>query len=230
MYMRICPVCKQSIVTKGESRFCSSGHAFDRAKEWYVNLLVWHTKKIWDEAMMVRARRDFLATWLYMPLVEKIEEIIYDKYKDESICIADFWCGEGRYLREIQRKRWQHDTYVWIDISKDAVKYCAKRTSWCFAVGSTYDVPLSDASCDVIVSIFSPFDEQEISRCLKTDGIAIIVWPWSEHLYTFIKMIRDTPHKHVLVPSEEKYSDVQLLNFVVLTPLALPRKIMQHPI
>lgn len=171
---------------------------------------------------MVTARRIFLETWLYTPLVNKITESISDIYKDKNLTIADFWCGEGRYVRAMQEKRVQKDDWYGIDISKEAVKNCSKKTMWEFAVWSTYEAPLVDASCDVICSIFSPYDEWEIVRCLKEDGVGYIAWPGSDHLYKFIEMIRDVPHKHVLTPSEERYEQLELVDtHTVRVPLSL---------
>lgn len=59
------------------------------------------------------------------------------------------------------------DSRCGLDISKYAVRIAAKKTKGIFIVGNAYHIPLADASCDLILSIFSPYNEQELHRCLK---------------------------------------------------------------
>ena len=59
------------------------------------------------------------------------------------------------------------DSRYGLDISKYAVRIAAKKTKGTFIVGNAYTTPLADASCDLILSIFSPYNEQELHRCLK---------------------------------------------------------------
>jgi 23S rRNA (guanine745-N1)-methyltransferase len=71
-------------------------------------------------------------------------------------------------MRRLQNLRNNdRDDRYGLDIAKYAVKSAAKKTKGTFIVGNAYAIPLADASCDLILSIFSPYDEQELYRCLK---------------------------------------------------------------
>jgi 23S rRNA (guanine745-N1)-methyltransferase len=191
---------------------CAQKHNFDLSSEGYVNLLVGNKTSSGDEQLMIQARRNFLSAWWYQPLISSVGTIIENYFRKNPLTILDLGCGEWRYMRALQTIRANtQDHYIGLDIAKYAVKIAAKKMSGTFIVGNAYAIPLADASCDLIVSIFSPFDEKELHRCLKPWWIALIVGPWPEHLYKFIELIRDTPHHHKSKSAEEKYTllDVQ---------------------
>lgn len=226
----ICPHCNQSLIKKGKIRSCTTWHSFDESKEWYINLLKTNSSKIkGDESLMVIARHNFLETGLYSPLIKEIITII-NNYSKTPITLLDWWCGEWRYLRQILHERSSNlpsketpwtDTIIWIDIAKPAIKYASKNTPWTYIVWSTMDIPIANHSIDVFLSIFSPYNEEEIQRVLKPWWQVIIVSPWPEHLYKFIEMIRDTPHKHIIKSIEEKYNTLSLKRKEITFPLTI---------
>ena len=58
-----CPVCGSFMQHRGKSWSCAQGHNFDMAKSGYVNLLPVnrkHAKNPGDNAVMMRARKNFL--------------------------------------------------------------------------------------------------------------------------------------------------------------------------
>lgn len=92
--------------------------------------------------------------------------------------------GSWLLFVEIIEKRQNHDdVYIAIDISKNAVKICAKRNpeAEC-AVASVYDMPLADEFADVVICVFSPFAMDEYARILKNGGILILAYPCENHL------------------------------------------------
>jgi len=202
--MLICPLCTTLLTKNATSYVCPHWHSFDIAKQWYVNLLV-GSKKVWDDHMMLKARKDFLETELYQPLIDYVATHI--KNNKSGLTIADIGCGEWWYMRALQTIRDNSDdTYIGMDVSKDAVKLAAKQTLWIFAVWNAYDIPLQEESVDVLISIFSPWNEKEMYRCVKKWGIALVVSPGKDHLYRFIEMIRDNPHKHITKTAQENFS------------------------
>ena len=68
--MLICPVCGNALTLQERVFRCESGHAFDQAKEGYVNLL--RTSKpgdaMGDDKLSARSRRDFLNRGYFAPL------------------------------------------------------------------------------------------------------------------------------------------------------------------
>ena len=190
MIRYLCPICKSPLLDKGKDAVCKNGHLFDRAKEGYFYLLPPKSNTPGDNAEMVRARRDFLDCGLYEPLASAIADEINALFQ-RPITLLDAGCGTGFYLSEIIKKRQNDkDVYAAIDISKNAVKICAKRNERAeCAVASVYDVPVQNDFADVIVCVFSPFAMEEYARILKDGGVLILVYPCENHLIQLRKAL-----------------------------------------
>ena len=156
--MLTCPLCQAPLATVENGVACSAGHRFDRARQGYLNLLpVQHknSRDPGDNAAMVEARRRFLEAGHYAPLARRLAELVAER---QPTCWLDIGCGEGYYSAQIAEAAPQAAGYA-LDISREAVKRGSKRSpqlTW--LVASMARVPLADASCDVIVSVFSPLD------------------------------------------------------------------------
>lgn len=169
---------------------CLMGHNFDKAKEGYVNLLIKNGrgKRHGDDKLMVKARKNFLDKGYYAPLRQKLGEIL-----GEGNTVLDAGCGEGYYTSIFA----ENNTVCGIDISKDALKYAAKRCkNSAFAVASISEIPLSDKSVDAIINIFAPENLKEFSRVLKKGGRFITVGPLENHLFELKEKIYDKPYKN----------------------------------
>lgn len=166
---------------------CAAGHAFDVAREGYVNLLVTHQRRRrepGDSAAMVHARRAFLDRGHYQPLRDALAHAagaFPSTATGPAPVVCDAGCGEGYYTRG-----WPD---VWgVDIAKVAVRLAARRaqvegrTGARYAVASAYDLPLPDASVDVVVSVFAPLHSPEFERVLRAGGMVVTVTPGPDHL------------------------------------------------
>lgn len=158
---------------------CGNGHAFDVAREGYVNLLVTHQRRQrdpGDSPDMVHARRAFLDGGWYEPLRTALAGFA----PADGGTACDAGCGEGYYTRD-----WPS---LWgVDISKPAVRLAAKRAGGAgtrarYAVASVYDLPLFDASVDVLVSVFAPLHSPEFERVVRPGGRVVTVTPGPDHL------------------------------------------------
>lgn len=238
MLHALCPVCKKPLAEKDNCAVCENGHLFDKAKEGYYNLLLSsdkNSKDPGDNKQMVAARRDFLDGGYYFPLSSAICEVISSLKKD-SLTLLDAGTGTGYYLSEIIRTRGnEKDSYIAVDISKHAVKICAKRNpkARC-AVCGVYDLPYPDSLADVVVCVFSPYAFEEYSRVLKKDGILIVAYPCENHLielrsalYSDVRSVATSLPKTPLELIDEKeicYSfsleGKQIPNLLAMTPYA----------
>jgi 23S rRNA (guanine745-N1)-methyltransferase len=180
-----------------------------------------------DDDMMLQARRRFLETGYYETLILGVATHIETYAPGKNLTILDLGCGEGWYLRRLQELRHDRDdSFYACDIAKQAVKMTAKNRPGTYFVANANNIPLANQSCDVIISIFSPVFEDELTRCLKPWWITIIVGPWSHHLYKFIEMIWDVPHGHKA--KEENYQKFQVLASTSLTiPMSLQAPAIQ---
>lgn len=205
MSVLICPVCSGKLKKTEHSYVCGKRHSFDIARSGYVNLLLSkHMGKTvhGDNKLMVNARRDFLEKGYYSPL----KEALCDKaetYFNGSV-LLDAGCGEGYYTKAIYDKFDKADIaahFYGVDISKVAVEAAAKRkTNIVFAAASVFHLPVSDSSCDMLVTMFAPYCGDEYSRVLRKDGVMIMAIPSEDHLWELKQAIYDTPYKNAVKP------------------------------
>lgn len=195
--MFLCPVCKAKLDKYDGVYSCENNHSFDISKYGYVNLLVSNQsslKRHGDDKLMVQSRRRFLSGGFYEKLRNDICRVIKDNVKDGST-IADIGCGEGYYTSAICESG-EYDV-CGIDISKDALRYCAKAIPTSeFAVASAFSLPLADKYVDCIVNIFAPSAYTEFNRVLKDDGVLVKAVPLDEHLWELKCALYDEPYKN----------------------------------
>ena len=200
--MLICPICAQPLLTEEKRALCPAGHSFDRARQGYLNLLNDPTGKgHGDDAEMLRARRLFLEAGHYGFLAEKIAEEAVCRLPEGGV-LLDAGCGEGYYTRiaydALERAGKSPKIYAF-DIAKDAVRFTATRMEkkGQFFVASTFHIPMRDYSADVILSLFSPYSEEEFLRVLRPGGILIRAVPMENHLYGLKCAVYEKPTKNV---------------------------------
>ena len=173
-----CPVCRSPLTEDDGARAwrCVEGHSFDVAREGYVNLLITHQRRQrapGDSADMVASRRAFLDAGWYEPLHAALQR----RRPPPDHAVLDAGCGEGYYTRG-----WPN---LWaVDIAKPAIRLAARRAlpGSRYAVASVYDLPLPDASVDLIVSVFAPLPAAEFERVLRPGGRVLTVTPGPAHL------------------------------------------------
>ncbi len=202
-----CPVCHHPLEKVDQSFICQQRHTYDIAREGYVNFLLSHHKKSknpGDNHFMVEQRKLFLDKEYYHPLSDKMQNILMSltAHRNEKDIvpyhILDSGCGVGSYSQYFKKNftRLPSNNFVhfWgIDISKPAILKASKNSSSIeFCVGSAFDFPYLNESFDIIFSIFSPFDSEEILRVLKPRGFILLVRPGSSHLQELGSLIYDT--------------------------------------
>ncbi len=193
--MLICPNCRK-ILNKTEGKYvCKKNHSFDISKSSHINLLITnkHGDNIGDSKEMVRARAEFLDKGYYRPLAEKICKLLPQK---ENITYLDCGCGQGFYSKIISNNLKNSIAYA-TDISKHAVIHASKRDkNTQYFVGNVFDLPILEASVDLLTCIFAPLANVEFERVLKHRGSAIIVVAGSEHLFELKEAVYATPYKN----------------------------------
>jgi 23S rRNA (guanine745-N1)-methyltransferase len=192
----ICPLCRNPLAREDKTWRCGSGHAFDIAREGYVNLLPVQQKNSrapGDNVDMVRARRDFLDAGHYAPLREAMVDILRPL---GARTVLDIGCGEGWYTRALADLG-PGTNIIGIDIAKPAVQLAAKRfpnITW--LVGSSAVLPVADASVDLVTSLFSPLPAAEMARVLKPGGHLLVVTPAARHLWSLREALFDEVREH----------------------------------
>lgn len=215
----ICPICQQPLTAHERSVRCVNGHSFDRAKQGYLNLLpVQHknSREPGDNPAMVEARRRFLDAGHYAPLAARLAALASGYAPERWL---DIGCGEGYYTEQIARALPNADGYA-LDISREAVRQACRRSrqvTW--LVASMARVPLADASCQLLASVFSPLDWQEALRLLAPGGGLLRMGPTRQHLYELREKLYDQvrdydDEKHLtLIPQGMQLAHSETLSF-----------------
>ena len=195
-----CPVCGGNLQAEGLSLQCEKRHNFDRAKKGAVYLLPSHQKHSdipGDNPEMVRARRDFLGKGYYAHLRDTICDALRPVLQSGSV-LLDAGCGEGYYTKGIHEMAQNCEIYG-VDISKTAANFAAKADpTGHYAVASVFHLPVLDASCDAVVSIFAPYCGEEFQRVLKPDGIFVMAIPAAKHLWELKAAVYDSPYENAV--------------------------------
>jgi 23S rRNA (guanine745-N1)-methyltransferase len=189
-----CPLCHDTLATDAKVARCARGHSFDRAREGYFNLLPVQNKNSLDpgdDADMVAARRAFLEAGHYRPFRDTLAGLIAPLAPRH---LVDSGCGEGWYTAALAAGAGATTAF---DISKSAVRQAAKRDpaiTW--LVASSNDIPLPDASADVLLAIFSPVNAAEAARILEVGGTLLVAAPGERHLWQLREALYDEVRPH----------------------------------
>ena len=199
----ICPVCGHELAEEPTRYICKKGHAFDRAKSGYVNLLMRQRhRQRGDDTEMARARQVFLNAGYYQPLLDCLTALAAD-YQPEHI--IDIGCGEGWYSCAILSALQNQGLYPQLcgaDISPEILRYAARRAArqgiadakW--AVASVSHLPVADASCDCLLNIFAPCNAAEFRRVIAPDGVLLRVIPLERHLWELKQAVYAVPYEN----------------------------------
>ncbi len=184
-----CPVCGDGLTLMDQVFVCGHRHAFDMAREGYVNLLLPGRKRPkiqGDTKVMLQARRRFLEMGYYGPLSRVVNEQVAARLGGQTaVTIVDVGCGEGWYLGQLQQRLADvTGCFFGVDVAKSAVQMAAKRYPAAqFVVADVWQkLPFADASVAVLLNLFAPRRAAEFARVLASDGLLLIVIPQPHHL------------------------------------------------
>lgn len=190
----LCPLCHNPLDRQARVWGCSRGHSFDVAREGYVNLLpVQHknSRDPGDNPAMVTARRDFLQAGHYQPLRDAVVNLLAPL---QARSLLDVGCGEGYYTSALTQVA---PEVIGVDIAKPAIQLAAKRfrnITW--LVASAAQLPLADASVEIVCSLFCPLQIAQMHRVLSPGGQVLVVTPAADHLWTMREKLFDEVRVH----------------------------------
>jgi len=184
-----CPLCRATLRREGATLRCAAGHAFDLAREGYVNLLGKGLPG--DSAAMLQARRAFLARGGYAPLAAAVAALVgrhLATWTGTAPAVLDAGCGEGYYLGVLQTQLPAQGAVAvplaGMDIAKEAVRLAARAypaVAWAVA-DSWGRLPLADGAVAALLDIFAPRHPAEFARVLAPGGLLLVVIPGPSHL------------------------------------------------
>lgn len=221
-----CPVCGAALCLSedGKTVLCPARHAFDVARQGYVNLLTADrraSRAPGDSPEMIAARTRFLSGGFYEPFSDAVCRVLGAVLPDAPV-VADAGCGEGYYTVRMARALYEagkQPTVFGFDLAKSACAHAAVLAREVpvpmqFAVASLFSMPLADGSCDAVMNLFAPCAEEEFARVLSQGGYLLEAVPAERHLFEMKEILYDTPYEN-----EVRRDEFRLFNPVSVTPV-----------
>ncbi|MHB9132424.1 MAG: putative RNA methyltransferase [Armatimonadota bacterium] len=207
-----CPVCAGEMSVQGEQApqlVCAQGHAFDFARQGYVNLLLSHQKHSQEpgyDIETLRARKAMLETGFFAPLATQLVEFmqyISDRQprQDATLNVLDAGTGEGfvfaQVINEFVSATRHRVCAVGTDISRPAIQLACQLDApviWCVA-NLMKRLPFADGAFTVLMNILAPANPEEYRRVLTSGGYLIKVLPLEQHLVEIRQAIYERERK-----------------------------------
>lgn len=207
-----CPICSSSMEVQDlRSLKCKNRHAFDVAKQGYLNLLPHHNKTNYDKTLFESRRIVIANNGFFAPLNTALTKIINDQTTTkQKLNLVDMGSGEGTHLNNavqtLETSFKKTVTGIGIDIAKEGILEAARHYEEAlWIVADLARTPLVNQMCDVMINILSPSNYEEFNRILKEDGIVIKIVPRENYL----KELR----RHFYQQSDrEYYSNQNVIN------------------
>lgn len=187
----ICPVCHEKLNSDGKRLHCVGGHAFDVARQGYVNLLTVqqkHSRNPGDTREQVLSRRAFLEAGFYAPIADTL--IRAARQRGIRGQILDVGCGEGYYAAQLAEAL--DSPLVGLDISKEAVRCAAAKYKGCqWLCATASHIPVEAESVTLLTSLFALTLPEEYHRVLCPGGWYFQVLAQKDHLRNLKSIIYD---------------------------------------
>lgn len=173
-----CPVCSERMTVDDNGTVrCANNHAFDMAKQGYVNMMTHPATSMYDKSLF-EARKEVIDSDLY----RAVYDVILAELQGDVVML-DTGCGEGSHLAKLRQSYPQQLVASGIDIAKEGIMQAAKNYSdMMWIVGDLAKSPYSEAAFDVILNFLSPANYTEFRRILKPGGKVIKIVPQEGYL------------------------------------------------
>lgn len=199
LHQLACPLDGLPLEQRDGQLRCPDGHAFDIARQGYVNLLpVQHkrSRQPGDSQAMITARRDFLDSGVYAPIATAmIARVLTLLPADREAAVLDAGCGEGYYLDRLvsalaDSGRASPLNPIGLDIAKPAiVAACRRNPAVTWLVGSNVRPPVLPASMDLVLCLFGFPCWEPFAGILQPGGHVVLVESGPEHLIELRELI-----------------------------------------
>jgi 23S rRNA (guanine745-N1)-methyltransferase len=177
--------CEQALAREGSTLRCPRGHAFDRARFGYWNLLQpqdRRSRSAGDRDEAIDARRRWLARGFADGLAGALSQVIAGFSLPPAAPAVDVGCGEGTLTARLFDVPKLDGCGV--DLSHHAIRLAAKAApalTWLVA-NADRGLPFTDASVSFALSIFGRRPVDELARVLADRGALLVVIPADDDL------------------------------------------------
>jgi 23S rRNA (guanine745-N1)-methyltransferase len=177
--------CAEILAQEDARLRCPRGHAFDRAREGYWNLLQPQDRRsprAGDRDDAVAARRRWLERGFADGLISELRSRIDALQRPRPASAIDVGCGEGTLTaRLFASPAWEG---CGVDLSTTAIRLAAKAApdlTWIVA-NADRGLPFADGSVDLALSIFGRRPASELGRVVAATGTLLVVVPAEDDL------------------------------------------------
>ncbi len=177
-----CPLCQFDLEPESRIWRCAAGHAYDVARQGYVNLTAGRAVHTGDTAAMLDARDAVLRAGHLDVVTDGILQLLADGLPAGAL--VEVGAGTAHHLGRVRRALGERH-----GIALDAAVPAAKRAAradpgWTTAVVA--DVwqpwPLRDGSTAAVLIVFAPRHHAEAARVLTPGGSMVVATPAPAHL------------------------------------------------
>nr|WP_238355889.1 methyltransferase domain-containing protein [Kribbella sandramycini] len=176
----------------GRTARCAQAHAYDLAKQGYLNLLPSASKGIeGDTAAQIGARTVFLGGGHYAPIRDAlILQSASSLRPDGDKLVVEVGAGTGYYLAGVVGPGSSRRGLA-LDVSRYAARRAAKVNS---RIGSVVcdawqQLPVLDGAAGLVLNVFAPRNAAEMARILSPDGVLLVVTPNQAHLAELVGVL-----------------------------------------
>lgn len=182
-----CPICQSTVCVSGTQLTCEKKHAFDIAKQGYVNLLTHTTKTNYDKDLFLSRNKLITGSDFFTPLYQQLSKLIINFAGSRHISILDAGTGEGSHLHIIhnilKEDLSKEIVSVGVDIAKEGIINAAKHyENPIWFVANIANIPFKEKSFHIVLNILSPANYSEFTRVLNFEGMIIKVVPKMNYL------------------------------------------------
>ena len=139
---------------------------------------------------MVAARASFLGAGHYAPIAEAVVAAALEAAGPDGgreRCVVDLGAGTGYHLAALlaELPGWSG---IALDASRAALRRAVRAHPRIAAVACDVwqELPLQDATADLVLDVFAPRNGREIARVLAPQGALIVATPAPEHLHQLV--------------------------------------------
>jgi 23S rRNA (guanine745-N1)-methyltransferase len=186
-----CPLCGRAMARSGGSVRCEGGHAFDVARQGYVNLQPGGARPgTADTAEMVEARERFLAAGHYADLAALVAERAAAAWPGGG-CVVDAGAGTGYLLSHLLDALPGPPAGLALDLSTYAARRAARAHPRIGAVvtDTWQRFPVRDRAAGLVLNAFAPRNGPELRRILRDDGALLVATPTPDHLTELVSRL-----------------------------------------
>lgn len=197
-----CPVCGDALSLTARTAVCPRRHAFDLAKQGYLNLLPSASTGIeGDSAEMIEARDAFLSAGYYTAIRDALtaastKALAHKHGGGEGAAVrgelvVEVGAGTGYYLAGVvgagSGRR---------GLALDVSRYAARRAARVAPerIGAVVcdvwrELPVQDQAAALVLNVFAPRNAQEMARILAPGGSLLVVTPNQTHLTELVEVL-----------------------------------------